>query len=103
MAGPELCRVVEEFEGVRHDLEELPHHEEGDASQQRFLRHVRELNDVTLSNGNPFEEQLKGLVSLDDKVCESPESSDSVYPIASLGKEQLKSFKKMYWTREKQY
>ena len=30
-------------------------------------------------NDNPFEEQLRGLVSLGDKVCESPVSVHSVY------------------------
>ena len=37
VAGPELCRVVEEFEGVQNELNELPHHEEGHASQRQFL------------------------------------------------------------------
>ena len=66
VAGPELCRVVEEFEGVQNELDKLPHHEEGRASQRRFLCHVRDLIDVILMNGNPFEEQLRGLVFLDD-------------------------------------
>ena len=40
-------------------------------------------------NGGPFEEQLRGLVSLDDKVCGSPASAHSVYFIESTGKEQF--------------
>ena len=60
VAGPELCTVVEEFEGVQNELEELPHQQEGRASQRQFLRHVRDLIDVILVNGNPFEEQLVG-------------------------------------------
>ena len=67
----ELCKVVEEFKGVKNELDELPHHQEGRASQRRFLCHVRDLIDVILMNGNPFEEQLRGLVSLADRVCES--------------------------------
>ena len=43
-------------------------------------------------NDNPFEEQLKGLVSLDDKVCESPVSVHSVYFIESSRKEQFKTY-----------
>ena len=94
VAGPELSRVLEEFEGVQHDLEELPHHEEGAASQRRFLCHVRDLIDVVLMSVNPFEEQLKGLVSLDNKVCEAPESADSVYLIEPQGKEQFIKYQK---------
>ena len=45
-------------------------------------------------NGDPFEEQLRGLVSPGDKVCESPASAHSVYFIESTGKEQ-------FYTQEK--
>ena len=90
--GSELCRVVEEFEGVQNELDGLPHYQEGRASQRRFSCRVRDLNDVILMNSNPFEEQLRGLVSLDDKVCESPVSAHSVYFIKSNGKEQFKTY-----------
>ena len=71
---------------------ELPHQREGRASQRRFLCHIRDLINVILMNGNPFEEQLRGLVSLGDKVCESPVSAHSVYFIESTGKEQFKTY-----------
>ena len=45
-------------------------------------------------NGDPFEEQLRGLVSLGDKVCESPASAHSAYCIECPGKEQ-------FYTQEK--
>ena len=92
VAGSKLCKVVEEFEGVQNDLGELPHHQEGRASRRRFLSHVRDLINVILMNGNPFEEQLRGLVSLGDKVCESPTSAHSVYFIESTAKEQFKTY-----------
>ena len=89
VAGPELSSVVKEFEGVQNELDELPHHQEGRASQRRFLCHVRDQNDVILMNGDQFEEQLRGLESLGDKVCESPASAHSVYFIEPTGKEQF--------------
>ena len=89
VAGQELSRVVKEFEGVQNELDELPHHRVGRASQRRFLCHVRDYIDVILMNGDPFEDQLRGLVSLGDKVCESPPSAHSVYFIESTGKEQF--------------
>ena len=87
IAGPELCRVVEEFEGVQNEFDELAHHQEGIASQRRFLCHIRDLIDVIFMDGNPFEEQLRGLVSLGGEVCESPVSAHSVYFLESTGKE----------------
>ena len=72
VTGPEISHVVEEFTGANDndDDEELPHHEEGYAFQYRFLRHTKDLMEVLLSNGNPFEEHSGGLVTLDNKVCE---------------------------------
>ena len=92
VAGSKLCKVIEEFEGVQNELGELPHHQEGRASRRRFLSRVRDLINVILMNGNPFEEQLRGLVSLGDKVCESPTSAHSVYFIESTAKEQFKTY-----------
>ena len=40
-------------------------------------------------NGDPFEEQLGGLVSVGNKVCESPASARSFYFFESTGKEQF--------------
>ena len=42
VTGPELSRVVKEFEGVQNELDELPHHQEGRVPQRRFLCHVRD-------------------------------------------------------------
>jgi len=60
VTGPEISRVVEDFTGVKDnddDDEQLPHHEEGyNASQHRFQRHVKDLIEVLLSKGSPFEE-----------------------------------------------
>ena len=92
VAGPKLCRVVEDFEGVQNGLNELPHHQEGRASQRRLLCHVRDLIDVIRMNDNPFEEQLRGLVSLGDKVCESPVSVCSFYFIQPTGKQLFKTY-----------
>ena len=42
VTGPKLSRVVKKFEGVQNELDELPHQQEGRASQRRFLCHVRD-------------------------------------------------------------
>ena len=91
-ADPELGRVVEEFEGVKNEFDELLHYQEGIASQRRFLCHVRDFIYVILMDGNPFEEQLRGLLSLGDEVCESPVTAHSFYFLESTGKEQFKTY-----------
>lgn len=95
MTGPEISRVVEEFTGEndKDDEEELPHHEEGYASQQRFVRHVKDLLEELLSNGNPFEEHSEDLVTLDNKVCESAAATLSVHLVESMGQEQYNNFR----------
>ena len=54
VTGPESSRVVEEFTGehVYDDDIELPHHEEGYASQYRFQCIVKDMMEVLLSSGN---------------------------------------------------
>ena len=96
VAGPEICRVIEQFSGanVNDDIEELPHHEEGYTSQQRFHRHAKDLSEVFMSKGNPFEEDSENLITLDNKVCESPAAAASVGNVELIGLEQYNNFRK---------
>ncbi|CAL8254510.1 unnamed protein product [Boreogadus saida] len=50
--------------------------------------------ELLLSNGNPFEESSKDLVTLDNKVCESAAAAASVLKVESMGQEQYNNFKK---------
>ena len=96
VTGPEISRVVEDFTGANDndDDNELPHHEEGYASQLRFLSHAKNLTEVLLNDGNPFEEHTRDvLVTLDNKMCESADAAISIYRVESLGEEQYKIFK----------
>ena len=80
VTGLEISRVVEQFtdlNGDDYDLE-LPHHEEGGASQQRFWRHVTDLLTVRLSRGNLFEENSADRVTLVNKVCIDESAAASV-------------------------
>jgi len=65
VTGPEISRVVDEFtcEYDTDDDEELPHHEEGYASQHRFQLHIKDVMEVYMSKANPFEEDSEDLVS----------------------------------------
>lgn len=96
VTGPEISRVLEEFTTVNDsdDSEWRPHHEQGSASQQRFQHHTKDLMELLLSNGNPFEESSKDLVTLDNKVCESAAAAALVLKAESMGQEQYNNFKK---------
>ena len=61
MTGPEISRVVKDFTGKNNkDYEvQLPHHEEANVPQQRFLCHVKDLMEELLGNGNPLRSTLE--------------------------------------------
>ena len=46
-----------------------------------------------MSSGNPFEEQGRDLVTLDNKVCESAAAAESLYKVECVGQEQYDSFR----------
>lgn len=95
LTAPDICRVVEEFSGTddQHDEDDpLPHHEEGQSSQDRFRRHVKDLLDVILNRGNPFEERNNELVTLNNRVCLSDSAVESVRQLECKGQEQYNVF-----------
>ena len=68
VAGPELARMVNEFECVEEEhipnQTQNPHHEQSSASQVRFTCHVQSLVFTIDELGNPFEEESTDLISL---------------------------------------
>ena len=65
VSGPELARLVKEFENSDKDQHnQLPHHKQSHASQRRFKNHVSTLVSTKEELGNPFEETSEDLVSL---------------------------------------
>jgi len=102
VTGPEISRVVEQFakaDNDSYDNEELPHHEEGRASQDRFRHHVADLLYVLPGRGNPFEEDSTDQVTLNNKVCINALAATSVRILEFTGQEQYDSFRKMSSTQ----
>ena len=95
MTGSEISRIVEGFKGGNNEDDVLPHHEEGFAYQHRYtcICHTRDMIEVLLTESNPFEERSGDLVTLDNKVCESPDAVVYVYNIETLGQKQHNNFK----------
>lgn len=97
VAGPEVARVIAEFE-LSHHAEEtkanLHHREETSITLDKFLQDVY-LHTLTLvmeEMGNPFEEESADLLVFHTKEIPSPEAVKSVNNAIKLGQEQFYSF-----------
>ena len=92
LTGPVISRVLDAFtETIDVEVEDtvFPHHEEGQASQERFRCHFKDLLDVLVNRGNPFENYTDELVTLDNKVCLFKSPGTSVHTLESLGRGQV--------------
>ena len=96
VAGPELARMVAEFERVEEEHipnhTRNPHHEQSRASQVRFTCHVQSLVSTIEELGNPFEEKGMDLISLVSKDIADPAMKATLKKIESVGKDQYESF-----------
>lgn len=74
VAGPEICRLVTEYEDVHDSKKNMSttHHEQTPSVQKAFLLDVKNVVDEFTEKGNPFEETGKYLYSLDTNVIVSP-------------------------------
>jgi len=76
VAGPELSRMVEEFEGSFTVSEERDHHEQKPGVQSTFLKDVVNTVSCFEELGNPFTEESENLMAIhtkdimDDSVCQ---------------------------------
>jgi len=60
VSGPELARLVKEFENSDKDqYAQLPHHEQSHASQTRFKNHVRTLVSTIGAGKSIFKKPVK--------------------------------------------
>ena len=96
VAGPELARMVEEFETTieedNTDQTCTPHHEQSRARQARFISHVQSLVSIIEELGNSFEEESTDLISLVSKDITDPAMKATLNNIESIGKGQYELF-----------
>ena len=96
LAGPELARMVAEFERVEEERipnqTRNPHHEQSRASQVRFTCHVQSLVSTIEELGNPFGEEIIDLISLVSEDIADPAMKATLDKIESVGKDQYESF-----------
>ena len=94
VAGPELARMVEEFEEVIFASESQNHHENKPAIQSAFAKDVVNLVSSFEELGSPFKEVGGVLIALHTKDVMNEEAVRTVRTVRQLGEQQFKTFLK---------
>lgn len=101
LAGPELARMVEEFESeyvgdVEEDISDDAsyHHEETFSAQQYLFKHVRSMVHVIKEMGNPFHDQFEDLVNISSRSCAEKAVVNDLFKLADTGKKQYSEYVK---------
>ena len=94
VAGPELARMVEEFEEVISTSESRNHHENNPAIQSAFAKDVVNLVSSFEELGSPFKEAGEDLIALHTKDVMNEEVVRTVRTVRQLGEQQFKAFLK---------
>ncbi len=91
VAGPEIARIVSEFEEKPEAIQHL-HHEQHQRVQETFLKEVKSLVAVFENMGNPFLENSKDLMVLDTRDIMDASVGETVRNAETLGNEQYEEF-----------
>lgn len=99
VAGPELARLIEEFEVNYLDRgtgktarTNLKHHEHTVSAQVKFAKEVCALVQVMEYMGNPFMEESDDLLVLDSRDIADPDIVQTVRVIEKTGQEQYEEY-----------
>ena len=96
VAGPEVARVIAEFEaGMPSSKGTIPkHHDQSSSVQKRFAADTKALVAAFQEAGNPFEEDSNEIIILDTKEVLSEEVARSIMCAHEEGKKQHSAFVK---------
>lgn len=94
VAGPEICRMIREFEESTCHEDPLKHHEQTPAAQVTFAKEVANLISTIDDMGNPFSEDSGDLLTLDTKDIMDPAVVKTVNSAFSVGQKQYDLFVK---------
>ena len=95
VSGPEIARIVGEFEvsvNEREMSEHQDHHESSKSQQLKFCKEVSSLVAVFEEMGNPFLEESNDLLALDTRDIADEKVIKTVKEIEDLGKCQFNNF-----------
>ena len=91
VAGPEIARMVNEFEGTSNTLNNK-HHEQTQSFQKRFIKDVTNLIETFEQYDNPFLAEHGDLVSVVSKVVANDMVTKTVRDAYNLGQKQYAEF-----------
>ena len=94
VAGPELSRMVKEFEDISTTKKDLRHHEQTPAIQSSFMKDVKSLIKSFEESGNPFLDESEELMAIHTKDVMDPSIVKSGQDVTKIGDKQSKVFTK---------
>ena len=96
LIAPSLARVIEEYNEHSSESSDtsdvLPHHEEGESYQKRYLLHVQNMLDILDQKGNPFQDETQ-LVNLNSEVCLGSSSIENIQCLEQKGCDQYRNYR----------
>ena len=95
VAGPEVARLVGEFQNESDSLSKPPdlrHHDQTASVQSAFIKDVQPMVSVIEDFGNPFEEDNADLLVLDTKEIAPPAAVNALRRAHKVGKMQFDNF-----------
>lgn len=93
VAGPEVARLIEEFQDSKQDRpQDTKHHDQSSSVQTAFLKDVQSMIKVMEEFGNPFEEDSQDLLVLDTKEVAPPLAVDALRRSRKVGQVQYDNF-----------
>ena len=92
VAGPELSRMIEEFEGSVSSAVVHGHHEQNPGFQNTFATDVLHLVASFEEIGNPFSEEGEELMAIHSKEIMDSSVVNTVRNARKIGEEQFKTF-----------
>ena len=91
LGGPELSRMIEEFENIGPE-EETTHHENTPSFQKNFAEDMRNLTSSLEELRNPFTEGSQDLIAIHSKDIMDASVVSTVKKAEQIGEEQCKTF-----------
>ena len=94
VCGPEIVRLIEEFEGEDMIDSNLidKHHDSSASTQVKFYNDVKALILALQESGNPFKDDSDNLYDLETKLVAPVTSKQNLRIIEKVGTEQFNDF-----------
>lgn len=92
ISGPEVARMIKEFENLSNQANDIRHHEQQPGVQCAFTKDVTSLIASLEEMGNPFCEEGKDLIALHTRDIMDSSVVDTVKGVKKVGKDQFNLF-----------